>query len=181
MLQKSKSDISTIVMMLLLVVMTALLSSCAGRSGPMGGERFEMAKSQIMERWDLNRDGEITCDDATEKHAQKFVKADLNGDGLLDVAEFAEAPWSNRAFAAEHLGLYDLNHDRIISRQEFDQRPDGQFQLLDSNGNCSVSDREIVMFLSDGRMKNAGKRRMGKPGGKGGGGGQRRPQNASLG
>ncbi len=136
------------------VIATAsVLSSCTGHSGIVSADRLEMGKSQLMTQWDLNRDGKITCLDAVQMQNRKFVKADLNNDGILDIKEFKQAPWSNVAFAEEHLSLFDQDHDTIVSVQEFENKPNTEFTSMDRDQNCVLSDREIAIMLAEGRDK----------------------------
>lgn len=160
---------------LVLIFALPFLVGCTGHSGLMTEERFEMGKSRIMAKWDLDQDGEITCADAVQKQKQQFTSADLNGSDTLDVEEFKQAPWSNPAFAGEHLYLFDSNHDGIVSRQEFEDRPNAKFISMDRNQDCNISDSEIALMLSEGKSMRAsrgGKKGKGK--GRGQGKGQHR-------
>lgn len=133
------------------VTLTILVAGCSNNSNkPDPSERFELAKMRMMERWDINEDGDITCEDATLMRQQKFNAADLNQDGGLTEDEFRNASWSNPAFAAEHLRLYDDDHSGLVSLAEFEKHADNQFQIMDLNSNCVISDRELARALSAG-------------------------------
>lgn len=126
------------------------LTSCSGHRGPEGRDRGEMFEQRIMEQWDIDKDGVITCADATLKKKQRFARTDLNNDDMLNVDEFKQAPWSNPAFAVEHLYIYDENNDGLVSLDEFTDHPDDVFKTMDKNQDCVVSNKEIALMLSKG-------------------------------
>lgn len=158
-----------------------VLVGCAGHKGPEADNRNEMRKIRIMAQWDLNGDGEITCADATQKQKQLFAAADLNKSDTLDVDEFKQAPWSNPAFAGEHLYLFDANHDGLVSQQEFEDRPNAKFISMDRDQDCKISDYEITLMLSEGKSMKAGRGgKRGKGKGKGRGQGQGKGQHRNA-
>lgn len=149
--QQIKNIVSGKFLIIPMLVAVPLLSSCTGHSGIVSANNFESGKSLFMTQWDINGDGQVTCIDAAHKQEQKFNKADLNNNGSLDIEEFKQAPWSNTAFAEEHITLFDQDRNGKVSSKEFSERPNTEFAAIDRNQNCIISDREIAIMLDQRR------------------------------
>ena len=61
------------------------LALCAGISSPA------LAQSAAFEKVDVNQDGMISAEEAAAIEGLDFGAADLNGDGMLDKAEYEAA------------------------------------------------------------------------------------------
>ncbi len=158
--------------LVLTFVIMSVLASCSGIPRVDDPERYEMAKTRLMDTWDLNRDGVISCADAVLKRDQQFTSTDLNDDGSLSLEEFAKADWSSRVFAAELFDQYDTDNNLKISLSELEARPDSAFLEMDENNDCVISDKELVKTLSTRSAIGIGRERGGR--GQGDGGGRRR-------
>ncbi len=134
------------------------LAACGGRGGVNDRERFEEAKSRLINLWDTDRNGVITCSDVERRKILQFGVSDENNNELLEVDEVKKAPWGSRAFPIEFLNSYDLNNDGEVDLQEFIDKPDDTFQRMDNNQDCTVSEKEIETFLKERRPRDGGVR-----------------------
>ncbi|WP_321396628.1 hypothetical protein [Emcibacter sp.] len=169
---REKNGVGRLPGVICLIVAAAILVSCAPRRGPgrgpgPGPQNPEGRLEEMKERLDVNGDGRITCDDVALKQDRMFAENDRDGNNVLDLEEFRQAPWSHPAYARDHLAIYDKDQDGVVSRQEFAARKDDHFARLDLNGDCTVTDEEIedAMKALRGRGRPGG----GIPPGSGGG------------
>ena len=129
---------------LALLLATAALAACAtGNTGPLASatpvER-EFALAAVT--WDLNKDGEVTCDEWKQYLAGLFREADANRDGFLTRQEFAALARDDRLFEVAGFDYFDANADGRLSLAEMTDKPNPAFQLLDKNGDCVISAEE---------------------------------------
>ncbi len=67
---------------------SAFAHDCTTKTGDMGHDKSHYDKSMGMRAMvDLNKDGNISRDEAMSFHTQMFAKMDLNGDGMVDADE----------------------------------------------------------------------------------------------
>lgn len=108
--------------------------------------------SHFMVAWDLNEDGQVTVEDATEQRGNVFVLFDENDDGFLSPDEYtafdehrAEDMQANgaghgqgqgamRMMEGMTLAFNDLNNDGQVSLEEFVGRTADWLELADRNG-----------------------------------------------
>lgn len=122
----------------------ATLAACtAGNTSLLGSatpvER-EFALAAVT--WDLNRDGDVTCDEWKQYLAGLFREADADHDGVLTRQEFAALVRRDRLFEVAGFDYFDSNADSRLSLAEMTDRPNPAFQLLDKNGDCVISAEE---------------------------------------
>jgi Ca2+-binding EF-hand superfamily protein len=94
--------------------------------------------------WDRNRDGVITCDEWKAYAAELFDAADANRDGVLDRDEYNKIVSTDRMFETADLSYYDANKDGKVSRQEFVDRPNRAFALLDKANECKLTANQVA-------------------------------------
>ena len=125
--------------------------------------------SHFIANWDLNGDGAVTLDEATEKRDLVFTAFDADEDGLLSDAEYAlfdEMRATDQAVAqaemqaagmgkgmgkgnghGEEAGMQrafnDVDGDGQVSRDEFLARTPDWFAKMDRDGNGSVTTEDF--------------------------------------
>jgi len=145
----------------LLLAAVALTACATGNNSPLASasplER-EFAAAAIT--WDLNKDGDVTCDEWKLYVAGLFRDADVDGDGFLTRAEFAALSRSDRLFEAAGFDYFDVNGDGRLSLSEITEKPNPAFLLLDKNNDCVISAGERLQLRgrSGGGNKGGGRR-----------------------
>jgi Ca2+-binding EF-hand superfamily protein len=131
----------------ILITLCFMASSCATGNNNADDQYFTDSKKYLLNLWDTNSDGTITCDDVERRKLYRFAYADRNNDGNLSFAEFSPAPWTGGQNADNNFQKFDKNDDGIVSRDEFMLNAGSDFTLLDNNNNCIVTDQEIRVYM----------------------------------
>ncbi|MEM9054821.1 MAG: hypothetical protein AAGB16_05800, partial [Pseudomonadota bacterium] len=122
---------------------TAVFTATADQHGDRGGK--------MLEKVDVNQDGNITQDEITAHRAERFLSADTNGDNLVSAEEFeAFAEIERERRHAErrqkHFARLDANSDGVITAEEHasaaDQRMDRMFERVDTDGDGVITEAE---------------------------------------
>lgn len=129
------------------LILFLFVNACATSNNSSDDQYFIDSKKYLLNLWDVNSDGIITCDDVERLKLYRFAYADRNTDGFLSLTEFRPAPWSGGNNADENHQKYDDNGDGNVSRDEFMLNADGDFSVLDSDNNCTVTDQEIRAYV----------------------------------
>lgn len=116
------------------------LAACSGSAVPEVDRVFLSAAGN----WDRNRDGIVTCDEWKAYAAELFDAADTNRDGTLDRTEYAKVVSTDRMFETVEFGYYDANKDGKLTREEFVDKPNRAFALLDKNNECKLSASQVA-------------------------------------
>jgi EF hand len=127
---------------LLLLPGVAVLAGCAS-----GGDPSALIAATPVERefaaaaitWDLNKDGDVTCDEWKRYVTGLFREADTNRDGNLTRTEFAALGRRDRLFETVGFAYFDANADGRLTLAEITEKPNLAFALLDKNGDCVIS------------------------------------------
>jgi Ca2+-binding EF-hand superfamily protein len=138
---------------LALLVAGIVLAACAtGGQSPLGSATpLEREFAAAAGTWDLNRDGEVTCDEWKQYMTGLFREADASRDGILTREEFAALARRDRLFETVGLSYFDANADGRLSLAEMAEKSNPAFTLLDRNGDCVISSDERVQSPSVGR------------------------------
>jgi len=154
------------------VVTTLINMMGSAAAQPMGPPTRDPGKNEkpdplvvAMERWDVNHDGVLTCDEWTQYAGRIFSLADKNSDGLLNADEFRQLGKFEPILADADASYFDKNHDGRVSRKEFTTKPNPVFLRYDLNGDCRLTSQELKGKLSPKKPDG------GPPGGGGGPGG----------
>ena len=108
---------------------------------------------------DADGDGSVTAEEFKDFRAKNFAKADKNGDGSLNGAEFAELAkikkelhkkakeMAKKKKAKKYFGKLDADGDGKISKAEFDAKGERSFIRMDHNddGVLNKKDRRKKM------------------------------------
>ena len=148
-----------------LMTMTLMTSALAvgfgavavAQDAPMKRERGGFDRGHgpfpmMMDKLDLNSDGEITAEEIEAHDAAMFAEMDADGDGVVTGAEMTAHHDAKReemrrkmeerrqAKMIEHL---DQDGDGVISAEEFASRPKRGFDMADTNGDGVIDADEI--------------------------------------
>jgi hypothetical protein len=94
--------------------------------------------------WDRNHDGIVTCDEWKAYARELFEAADANHDGFVDRTEWATIVATDRMFETVGLAYYDANGDGKLSREEFVDKPNRAFVLLDKDNTCRLDSSQVA-------------------------------------
>jgi Ca2+-binding EF-hand superfamily protein len=129
---------------LAVLLVVAVVAGC----GTGGGSPFASATAIDREflaaviTWDLNRDGDVTCEEWKAYVADLFREADANRDGVLTREEFAVMARRDRLFETAGFSYFDGNGDGRLTLAEIADKPNPTFTLLDTNGDCRITPEE---------------------------------------
>jgi Ca2+-binding EF-hand superfamily protein len=129
--------------MLPLLVSLGALQGCATNKSPLATASSvdrEFAAAAVT--WDLNRDGNVTCDEWKQYASALFRAADVNHDGVLTREEFANLTHQDRLFEVAGFSYFDADSDGQITLSEVVDKPNPAFALLDTNHDCIISPDE---------------------------------------
>lgn len=149
---------------------TACLQACSS-TNPFSNSLPDTDRVFLMAagNWDQNRDNSITCDEWKKYVSELFDGADDNRDGALDSAEWAKVVAVDRMFSTANLNFFDMNNDGKVTRDEFQNRPNPAFTLLDKEKTCVLSGSQVAGARSQTQFDTAGKpKESGDPREKGG-------------
>lgn len=136
---------------LALVLALAAMPALAANHGPGTGT----PGLHFIENWDLDGDGQVTLEEATERRGDIFLTFDSNEDGVLDAEEhdmFDEARATDMAENGQGMGkgrnnpangmmrdVTDADGDGQVSREEFMAAVPDWFARMDRNGDGVVT------------------------------------------
>jgi EF hand len=92
--------------------------------------------------WDLNKNGDVTCEEWRAYVGGLFQEADANHDGTLTREEFAVMAQRDRLFETARFNYFDTGGDSRLTLAEIADKPNPAFRLLDKNGDCRLTPEE---------------------------------------
>ena len=92
--------------------------------------------------WDLDKNGEVTCEEWKHYVTGLFREADVNRDSNLTRTEFAALARRDRLFETVGFNYFDANADGRLTLAEMTEKPNPAFALLDKNGDCVIGTDE---------------------------------------
>ncbi len=143
------------------------LSGCSTASIPTIGSINPFGSKQISEidraylqaagSWDLNHDNVVTCNEWKSYAEDLFNGADANHDDFLDATEWQNLTNVDKMFVTADLRYFDANGDGKVSRQEFVDKPNPAFVLMDRSGTCKLDGSQIASARSKTEYDVSGK------------------------
>ena len=126
-----------------MVVMCLALVAGAGGcvtqgSAPESTSAIDGVFASAATTWDVNRDGQVTCEEWKQYAGGLFAGADANKDGALSRQEFAAMARVDRLFAIANFEYFDGNGDGKVTSAEIIDKPNPAFRLLDKNTDCVI-------------------------------------------
>ena len=131
---------------LALMLVAALAGGCSTGSGSPLDQASAIEREFVIAAvtWDLNKDGDVTCDEWKQYVTSLFREADANHDGVLTREEYAALSRRDRLFETVGFKYFDANGDGRLTLSEMVDKPNPAFTLLDKNHDCVLSPDERV-------------------------------------
>jgi hypothetical protein len=126
------------------LAMGTLLMALAGCSSTHSLGDVDRVFLSAAGNWDRNHDGIVTCDEWRAYAGELFDAADTNHDGFVDITEYAKIVATDRMFQTVDLRYYDANGDGKLSRDEFVNKPNRAFALLDKDNECRLNADQVA-------------------------------------
>ncbi|MET0431694.1 MAG: histidine kinase [Hyphomicrobium sp.] len=111
---------------------------------------------QAAGSWDLNHDNVVTCNEWKSYAEDLFNGADANHDDSLDATEWQNLTNVDKMFVTADLKYFDANGDGKVSRQEFVDKPNPAFVLMDKSGSCKLDGSQIASARSKTEYDTSG-------------------------
>lgn len=127
-----------------------LVAGCASSgsaTGPSGQKLSDVDKAFLggIGSYDENRDRVVTCDEWRKAAAEAFTKANTSRTGFLTPDESRNLALSDRTFVVAKFDYYDVNRDGKVDKKEFVERPNPAFTYADKDGDCRLSEPELLV------------------------------------
>jgi hypothetical protein len=132
-----------------------------GSINPFGGNTIsevDRAYLQAAGSWDLNHDSVVTCNEWKSYAEDLFNSADTNHDDALDATEWQNLTNIDKMFVTADLKYFDANGDGKVTRQEFVDKPNPAFVLMDRSGTCKLDANQIASARSKTEYDLSGKK-----------------------
>lgn len=151
----------------LLMAVGVVLSACGGGPSIGGGggglglsnpfskgtSDFDMTFLSASSTWDLNKDGNVTCDEWKQYATEIFREADGDKDGALTVSEWSGMTSVDKLFVSAGHDYYDTNNDGKVTLEELTGKRNHAFVLLDKNNDCQLGHDEKANVYSVAKPK----------------------------
>jgi hypothetical protein len=131
---------------LVLTLGAALVGGCSTSSGSPLDRATPIEREFVIAAvtWDLNKDGNVTCDEWKQYVTSLFREADANHDGVLTREEYAVLSRRDRLFETVGFKYFDANGDGRLTLSEMVDKPNPAFTILDKNHDCVLTPDERV-------------------------------------
>lgn len=130
-----------------------------GSVNPFGSNAIsevDRAYLQAAGSWDLNHDNVVTCNEWKSYAEDLFNSADTDHDDSLDASEWANLVKIDKLFVTADLKYFDQNGDGKVTRQEFVDKPNPAFVLMDKAGTCKLDGSQIASARSKTEYDTSG-------------------------
>jgi hypothetical protein len=125
------------------VILGAQSACSTGGSGPFASApptTKQFLRAAIT--WDLDGNGDVTCEEWRAYVRGLFQEADANRDGSLTRDEFADMARRDRLFETARFSYFNPGGDGRLTLAEITNKPNPAFKLLDTNGDCRLTPEE---------------------------------------
>ncbi len=148
---------------LFICFLTGLAAAACG-TPPGLKEGIDGAFVRAAPTWDLNHDGNVTCDEWKAYAASLFKDFDLDHDGKLTPDEFAAMGRADRLFQTVDLKYFDTTNKGYVTLVDITDHPNPAFEQLDKEKTCVLKQHQLRSATSERpKQENPG-----VPGGPGG-------------
>jgi Ca2+-binding EF-hand superfamily protein len=132
----------------LAVLIAGLSTAGCGSSSPGLRDGLDGAFIRAAATWDLNHDGNVTCDEWKQYAASVFKDADTNRDGKLTREEFDKLGKIDRLFLIADFTYYDEDKKGFVSLADLTNKPNPAFQQLDTEHTCVIKTYQLRAAIS---------------------------------
>ncbi len=129
--------------------MLALAVAGCGSTAPGLKEGIDGAFIRAAATWDLNHDGNVTCDEWKQYAASLFKEADLNHDGKLTPDEWDRLAKIDRLFLTANFAYYDSDKKGYVTLADLVDKPNPAFLELDKDNTCVIKTYQLRAAISD--------------------------------
>ena len=121
------------------LALVAGAGGCATQGSQQGAaSEIDSVFASAVTTWDINRDGQVTCEEWRKYAGGLFAESDANKDGALSRQEFAAMARGDRLFDIANFNYFDGNSDGKVTLAEIIDKPNPAFRVLDKNGDCVI-------------------------------------------
>ncbi len=128
---------------ILAALMAGLAAAGCGSSAPGLRDGMDGAFIRAAATWDLNHDGNVTCDEWKQYAASVFKDADTNRDGKLTREEFDKLGKIDRLFLLANFDYYDESKKGFVTLADLTDKPNPAFQQLDTEHTCIIKTYQL--------------------------------------
>lgn len=99
---------------------------------------------QLIEAFDLNKDGVLTQDEIDTARAQRLQEFDTNGDGNLSLEEY-QALWLDAMHErmVDQFQRHDDDGDGLVTAEEFSEMQSKMVARMDRNGDGQIDANDM--------------------------------------
>jgi Ca2+-binding EF-hand superfamily protein len=133
----------------LAALILALAAAGCGSTAPGLKEGVDGAFIRAAATWDLNHDGDVTCDEWRQYATSLFKEVDLKHDGKVTPDEFARLTKIDRLFITANFAYYDTDHKGYVTQQDFVDKPNPAFTALDTEKTCVLKTYQLRASITD--------------------------------
>ena len=135
----------------------ALAAAGCGSSSPGLKEGPEGAFIRAAATWDLNHDGNVTCDEWKQYAAQVFNEADVKREGKLTREGFDRLAKIDRLFLIANFDYFDTERKGYVTLQDITGKPNPAFLELDKEKTCVIKTHQLrAATMPEERKENPG-------------------------
>ena len=127
----------------------ALAAAGCGSTAPGLKEGVEGAFIRAAPTWDLDHDGNVTCEEWRQYALSVFKEADLRHDDKLTPDEFEKLGKIDRLFLTANFAYYDTDHKGYVTQADFVDKPNPAFLELDTEKTCVLKTHQLRASISD--------------------------------
>jgi Ca2+-binding EF-hand superfamily protein len=132
----------------------ALAAAGCGSTAPGLKEGIDGAFIRAAATWDLNHDGNVTCDEWKQYAASLFKEVDLNHDGKLTPDEWDRLAKIDRLFLLANFAYYDTDKKGYVTLSDFVDKPNPAFLQLDKDNTCVIKTYQLRAAITDDGSKS---------------------------
>lgn len=125
------------------VLLLLVAQGCATSKSPLASASpLDRQFAAAAVTWDLNQDGDVTCEEWKQYASDLFREADRNHDGVLTQEEYSALARQDKLFEMAGFAYFDADSDGRITLAELIDKPNPAFTLLDANHDCVITPEE---------------------------------------
>jgi EF-hand domain pair len=133
------------------------VGACSGESAPGLKSGLEGAFVRAAPTWDLNHDGDVTCEEWKQYVRIIFKESDLDRDGKLTPDEFKRMAKVDRLFELANFEYYDTDKKGYVTEADMLDKPNPAFVQLDKQNTCVLKAYQLrASIMHEEKKSNPG-------------------------